>query len=251
VLDVELEDSSASVAPSMHLDSPSQKGSSRRSKSGSCPCCWGPCRMCSLSLGSPRPQAIHRDMPPALLHEHQPSEVQARGQPSPKGPHSLLAFGSYLRLFLSGHPPGRRAMERLIVASETSSSKSSQCSLRVKSGFLFRCSSSHSLKGARPSARAYRGSSSSRGPRLGPPVEPALDGGAGDPEEFLDLLARDAPVNCGERLQSEVPRISAHGGHSRVGSLLMQTAVSCDKVGLRGIFPTGEEFQHRLSDLWT
>jgi hypothetical protein len=41
-------------------------------------------------------------------------------------------------------------MERLIVASETStpvsSSKTSQCSLRVRSGFLFRCSGSHSLK---------------------------------------------------------------------------------------------------------
>ena len=41
-------------------------------------------------------------------------------------------------------------MLRLIVASETatpvSSKKASQCSLRVRSGLLFRCSGSHSLK---------------------------------------------------------------------------------------------------------
>src|SRR5829696_10152655 len=41
-------------------------------------------------------------------------------------------------------------MERLIVASETStplsSKKASQCSLRVRSGFDFSCSGSHSLK---------------------------------------------------------------------------------------------------------
>jgi hypothetical protein len=41
----------------------------------------------------------------------------------------------------------------------------------------------------------------------------------------LDLLSGYAAVYCSERLQSEVPRISVHGGHSRTGSLLMQTAV--------------------------
>src|SRR5215217_2883752 len=64
-------------------------------------------------------------------------------------------------------------------------------------------------------------------PRLASPLEPAFDGRAGDPEEVLDLLSRYAAVYCGERLQSEVPRISVHGGHSRAGSLLMQTAVRC------------------------
>ena len=56
-------------------------------------------------------------------------------------------------------------------------------------------------------------------------LEPTFDGRAGDPEEVLDLIARYAAVYCGERLQSEVPRISVHGGHSRARSLLMQTAV--------------------------
>ena len=62
-------------------------------------------------------------------------------------------------------------------------------------------------------------------PCVASPVEPAFDGRAGDPEEVLDLLSGYAAVYCGERLQSEVPRISVHGDHSRAGSLLMQTAV--------------------------
>src|SRR5215203_3162274 len=89
-------------------------------------------------------------MRPGLIHKHQSPNVETRNQPPPQSPRSLVAFLGYLRLFLSGHPPGRRAMERLIVASETStpvsSSKASQCSLRVRSGFLFRCSGSHSLR---------------------------------------------------------------------------------------------------------
>src|SRR5215216_3026522 len=104
----------------------------------------------SRSPGSPRPQAIHRDVRPALIYEYQPPDVEARSQPSPQGPRSLVAFGSYGRLFLSGHSLGSRAMERLIVASETStpvsSKKASLCSLRVRSGLDFSCSGSHSLK---------------------------------------------------------------------------------------------------------
>src|SRR5215208_804536 len=48
-------------------------------------------------------------------------------------------------------------------------------------------------------------------PRLTPSVEPALDGGAGDPKELCDLPPRYAAVYCGERLQSEVLRIGVHG----------------------------------------
>src|SRR5215218_5734427 len=88
-------------------------------------------------------------MCPALIDEHQAPHVKARSQPSPQSPRSLIALGSYRRLFLSGHPPGRRPMLRLIVASETlmtiSSSNASQCSLKVRSGLLFRCPGSHSL----------------------------------------------------------------------------------------------------------
>src|SRR5215217_329857 len=117
---------------------PFHKDSSKRSASGSCPCSWVPCRKPPLSLGSSRPQAIHRDVRPALIYEYQPPDVEARSQPSPQSPRSLVAFLGYLRLFLSGHPPGSRAMLRLIVASETftpvSSKKASQCSLRVRSG---------------------------------------------------------------------------------------------------------------------
>src|SRR5215216_659185 len=89
-------------------------------------------------------------MPPGLIHEHQSPNVEARNQPPPQSPRSLIAFRGYLRLFLSGHPPGSRAMLRLIVASETSmpvsSKKGSQCSLRVRWGFVFSCFGSHSLK---------------------------------------------------------------------------------------------------------
>ena len=50
---------------------------------------------------------------------------------------------------MSGHSPGSLRMLRLIVASETptpvSSSKASQCSFNVRSGFLSRCSGSHRL----------------------------------------------------------------------------------------------------------
>jgi hypothetical protein len=104
----------------------------------------------SHSPGSPRPQTIHRDMRPALIHEHKAPKVEARGQPLPQSSRSLVTFRSYLRLFLSGHPPGSRAMLRLIVASETSmplsSKKASQCSDKVRSGLDFRYSGNHSLK---------------------------------------------------------------------------------------------------------
>src|SRR5215213_4251560 len=120
---------------------PSHTGSSRRSASGSCHCFFGHSAVSSRSPGSPRPQAIHRDMRPALIHEYQPPDVEARNQPSPQGSRSLLAFLGYLRLFLSGHPPGRLAIERLIVASETStpvsSSKASQCFFKLRSGLEF------------------------------------------------------------------------------------------------------------------
>src|SRR5215217_2118566 len=89
-------------------------------------------------------------MRPALIHKHQSPNLEARDQPPPQSSRSLVAFGSYLRLFLSGHSPGSRAMLRLIVASETStplsSSKASQCSLRVRSGLNFSCWGSHCLK---------------------------------------------------------------------------------------------------------
>src|SRR3712207_6622355 len=89
-------------------------------------------------------------MCPALVHEHQAPNVEARSQPPPKPPRSLVAFRGYLGLFLSGHLPGRRAMLRLIVASETStplsSKKASQCPLRVRSGLDFSCWGSHCLK---------------------------------------------------------------------------------------------------------
>src|SRR5215211_1345717 len=88
-------------------------------------------------------------MRPALIHEHKAPNVEVRGQPSPQSSRSLVAFGSYGRLFLSGHSPGSLRILRLIVASETStpisSEKASQCSLRVRSEFLFRCSGSHRL----------------------------------------------------------------------------------------------------------
>ncbi len=85
----------------------------------------------------------------ALVHEHQAPNVEARNEPSPQSSRSLIAFLGYGRLFLSGHPPGSRVMLRLIVASETStplsSSKASQCSLKVRSGLDFSCSGSHCL----------------------------------------------------------------------------------------------------------
>src|SRR5215212_3064244 len=106
--------------------------------------------VCSHSPGSSRPQAIHRDMRPALIYEHKTPNIEASYQPSPQSSRSLVAFLGYLRLFLSGHPPGSLRILRLIVASETStpvsSKKASQCSLKVRSGLDFSCSGSHSLK---------------------------------------------------------------------------------------------------------
>src|SRR5215210_2513234 len=95
-----------------------------------------------LGAGSPRPQARHGDMEPALVHEqHQPPGVQqAARQPSPQSPQTLVALGGYGRLFLSGQPPpsGSPEILRLIVALETftprASSKASQCSSSVRSG---------------------------------------------------------------------------------------------------------------------
>src|SRR5215212_545282 len=137
-------------------------------------------------------------MRPAFIHEHQPPHIKARNQPPPQSPRSLIAFRGYLRLFLSGHPPGSRAMERLIVASETStlvsSKKASQCSLRVRSGFDFSCWGSHSLK-ASPFTEGLPGIFivwTSPVWRL--LLRPAFDGRAGDPEEVFDLLCRYAAV---------------------------------------------------------
>src|ERR671921_839442 len=60
---------------------------------------------------------------------------------------------------------------------------------------------------------------------LTPPLEPALDGGTGDPEEFDDLFSANATIHRREHPQSQVLRISVHGEHSCSGPLLMQSAV--------------------------
>src|SRR4051812_34654595 len=116
------------------------------------PVAWHP-PVGPLSLGRPRAKASHGSMRPALVHEHQAPSVEARSQPTPQAPHLLVALGGYRRLFFSGHPPpGRRAMARLIVTSETfvavCSSNARRCSSRVRSGFPLRCSGSHSFSAA-------------------------------------------------------------------------------------------------------
>src|SRR5215208_4273304 len=168
-------------------------------------------------------------MPPGLIHEHQSPNVEARNQPPPQSPRSLIAFRGYLRLFLSGHPPGSRAMLRLIVASETSmpvsSKKGSQCSLRVRWGFVFSCFGSHSLK-ASPFTDGLPGIFivwTSPVWRL--LLSQRLMVERETPKRSWTSFSGYAALYCSERLQSEVPRISVHGGHSRAGSLLMQTAV--------------------------
>ena len=62
-------------------------------------------------------------------------------------------------------------------------------------------------------------------PCLTPPLQPALDGRAGDSKEFSDLPSWDATVDGSERLQSEVFRVCVHEEHSHVGPLLKQAAV--------------------------
>src|SRR5215217_283499 len=168
-------------------------------------------------------------MPPGLIHEHQSPNVEARNQPPPQSPRSLIAFRGYLRLFLSGHPPGSRAMLRLIVASETSmpvsSKKASQCSLRVRWGFVFSCFGSHSLK-ASPFTDGLPGIFivwTSPVWRLLLSQRSMVE--RETPKRSWTSFSGYAALYCSERLQSEVPRISVHGGHSRAGSLLMQTAV--------------------------
>jgi hypothetical protein len=92
-------------------------------------------------------------MEPALVDEHQPPGLQAARQPPPKPPLLLVALrGYYLGLFLSGQPPGRFEILRLIVAVETftpeASSNASQCSASVRSG------SFSSWPGSHPSSKA-------------------------------------------------------------------------------------------------
>jgi hypothetical protein len=202
--------------------------SSKRSKSGCCPCSWALGRKPAL-LWEPESVVDPSRYASRTHPQHQSPNVETRNQPLPQSPRSLVAFSGYLRLFLSGHSPGSRAMERLIVASETStpvsSKKAWQCSLRVRSGLDFSCWGSHSLN-AWPLTEGLPGilwMSTSPVWRL--LFKEAFDGRAGDSEEILDLPSRYAAIYCGERLQSEVPRISVHGDHSRAGSLLMQTAV--------------------------
>src|SRR5215217_5901823 len=62
-------------------------------------------------------------------------------------------------------------------------------------------------------------------PCVASPLEPALEGRAGDSEEVLDLLSWDATVDGGEHFQSEVLRICVHGHHFHAGPLLTQAAV--------------------------
>ena len=84
-------------------------------------------------------------------------------------------------------------MLRLMVASETftplsqSSSKTSQCSLRVRSGLAFRCPGSHSLK-ALPFTEGLPGILRMFTFPVWRLRLSQFDGGAGDSEEFGDLL---------------------------------------------------------------
>src|SRR5215216_1296035 len=91
-------------------------------------------------------------MRPALIHKHQSPNVEARDQLPPQSSRSLVAFLGYLRLF--EWPPSRKpgyvtAHRRLgdlhTPSTPLSCEKASQCSLRVRSGFLFRCPGSHCL----------------------------------------------------------------------------------------------------------
>ena len=64
-------------------------------------------------------------------------------------------------------------------------------------------------------------------PCKAPPIRSALDGGAEDSEEFLDLPSWDATVDSDKRLQSEVLRVCVHGeafSYSFPGSLI----IPCD-----------------------
>src|SRR5215216_1325303 len=77
---------------------PFHADSSKRSKSGSCPCSLALGRKLSIpwepetsSDPSRRASRSHLRIPAA--------DVEARSQPSPQGPRSLVAFGSYGRLF--------------------------------------------------------------------------------------------------------------------------------------------------------
>ena len=125
VLDVSLKDlRRVRGAPSMLIASPvtPSRLTSRRSAWCSCRGCEGPCRMPPLSsLGRPRrPQPPHGGVKPALLvYEHETPGLEATREPPPQAPRSLVALGGYSGLFLSGQPPGRRGMLRLIVAVET------------------------------------------------------------------------------------------------------------------------------------
>src|SRR4051812_32030075 len=74
--------------------------------------------------------------------------------------------------------------------------------------------------------------------RLTSSLEPALDGGAGDPEELDDFFSANTTVHRREHPQSQVLRIGVHAEHSCSGSLLMQSAVRAEVAGVeRRIVP--------------
>ena len=91
-------------------------------------------------------------------HSHPRTPVAWRrcGKPAraPQASGFFIALFCYLRLFLSGQPPGKRAMDRPTVALETlitplcASSKASRCSSRVRSSLFSRCEGSHSWSAA-------------------------------------------------------------------------------------------------------
>src|SRR5215207_3792416 len=79
----------ASVAASLHIDSPIPDRLIEAISVRFLPLFLAFCRR-PVPPGSPGAQAIHRDVRPGLVYEHQAPEVEARGQPSPQTPRPLV-----------------------------------------------------------------------------------------------------------------------------------------------------------------
>src|SRR5215213_3025726 len=130
-------------------------------------------------------------MPPGLIHEHQSPNVEARNQPPPQSPRSLIAFRGYLRLF--ERPPSRKssyvtAHRSLRDLHARLIQKSLAMLPEGKMGVclqLFREPLPQGLALHRWSAGDLHRLDV---PCVASPLEPAFDGRAGDPEEVLDLL---------------------------------------------------------------
>src|SRR5215203_2451589 len=126
-------------------------------------------------------------MRPGLIHKHQSPNIEARGQPSPQSSRSLVAFLGYLRLFFEW-PPSRKPTD---IAAHRSLGDLQATLLRKSLAMLPESEIGVGLQLRRqplPQRLAFHRWSARDlvdvdVPCVASPLEPALEGRAGDSEE--------------------------------------------------------------------